>query len=95
MDLEKLDIPTHDERSRGESKGEYSLVTFGGGRVVCYRKGMILMDFYRTTSVLVKDIPVPGKAEPENVRQAADAGRTDGSIPSTGATPQNMKGGQV
>lgn len=52
------DIAEYDHRSREQRDGEYTIVAFGGvGRIVCYRPGMKLIDFYRTTSVLAKDTP--------------------------------------
>ena len=31
------------------------------GRIVCYRPGLVLGDFYRTSSVLIKDVVKPTK----------------------------------
>ena len=65
-------LPERDSRQRDERDGEYTIPAVGGvGRVVCYRKGLQLIDFYRQSSVLSKDVPgrarmnseVAGKSE--------------------------------
>ena len=55
-DLDKL--PDHDERSRAPKDNEYMIPSvMPYGRIVCSRPGMKLVDFYRTSSVLAKDVP--------------------------------------
>lgn len=45
------------EQDKREVKsGEYSIVAFGGvGRISCYRPGIVLGDFYRSNTILIKD----------------------------------------
>lgn len=76
------------EQDKRELKvGEYSISAAGGvGRIACYRPGITLIDFYRTSTVLVKDIPVRGAEAIASGHQETVA-RTDGATPSTGATP--------
>ena len=54
-DLDKIDVPSHDERQRDDHAHQYWVASVGHGQVVCYRKGLQLIDFYRTIGVLAKD----------------------------------------
>ncbi len=66
-------LPTVDDRQREPKEGEYSIVAVKTvGLVVCYVPGLRLIDFYRTSSVLAKDVvpppePLP-KAKPVEVK---------------------------
>lgn len=52
-------LPDHDERSRESKDNEYTIPSASpNGRIVCYLPGMKLIDFYRTDTVLAKDVPV-------------------------------------
>ncbi len=50
-----------DLRVKAPKPGEYQIQSVGTGQIACYRPGMQLIDFYRTTDVLAKD--VKGKDE--------------------------------
>lgn len=79
------------EQDKREPKvGEYSIVAAGGvGRIACYRPGLVLMDFYRTTPLLVKDLPVRGAESSASVHQET-GDRTGGATPPTAATPKSQ-----
>ncbi len=59
-----LDVPKT-VSDREPKDGEYYISTsIGGfvvGQVVCIRQGLRLVDFYRTSTVLAKDVPVKEK----------------------------------
>ena len=59
------DIPDHDERQREYPEMVYFLVAVGGvGRVACYRPGLAMVDFYRSTHVLASAEPKQPKDTP-------------------------------
>ena len=46
-----------EQDKRDAKPGEYSIVAVGGvGRITCYRPGLQLIDFYRTTTVLACEV---------------------------------------
>ncbi len=55
------DVADHDHREREPKDGEYRIpVKIHGdvvGHIVCIRPGLRLIDFYRTSSVMAKDVP--------------------------------------
>ncbi len=56
-----MNIPDHDSRQRGVKKGDYEVESVGGRPIVCSRDGLILIDFYRTSRVLTKDVAPKSK----------------------------------
>ena len=55
---EFTDIPSFDSRSREAKDGEYTIDSVTPGcKIVCCRPGMKLVDFYRTSPILFKDLP--------------------------------------
>ena len=54
-----MNEPPQDERNREYGPEVYFLVTGKeqSGRIVCYKPGLKLIDFYRTIHVLAKDEP--------------------------------------
>jgi hypothetical protein len=54
-DLDKIDVPSHDERQRDVKLGEYLINAVIVGQVVCSRPGVTLVDMYRSMGVLAKD----------------------------------------
>jgi hypothetical protein len=55
--MKTTDLPDHDHRERESRAHEYWVASVGSGRVVCYHTGLMLVDFYRTSGVLAKDVP--------------------------------------
>ena len=55
------EIADHDERQRDYPENVYFLVTGKeqSGRVACYRPGLKIIDFYRTSVVLVGETVKP------------------------------------
>lgn len=53
------DLPGRDERERELKPTEYMIDSVGTGKVICSRPGVKLIDFYRTSPVLSKDVPTP------------------------------------
>ncbi len=90
-------IPDHDERSREFPDGTYWIPTGKefSGRIVCYRKDLQLIDFYRTMEILVcagKRHPVDGTSGVDKPEVKAVSSHA-GSTPATGAM-ENMKNNQ-
>lgn len=57
-----MKLADHDERSRESKANEYWVESaLPSGRIVCSREGLAIVDFYRTSEVLAKDVP---KKEP-------------------------------
>lgn len=54
------DVADHDSRAREYGQDAYFIETKREGevvgRIVCVRKGVQLIDFYRTSGVLAKDV---------------------------------------
>lgn len=56
------ELPMGDVRERALKESEYLVQSVGVGKVICSRPGVKLIDFYRTSAVLAKDV-VENKGE--------------------------------
>ena len=61
--MREIELEDHDHRTREPQAHEYFLAACGSGRVVCYRKGVALVDFYRSTNVLADAVKPQPKEE--------------------------------
>ena len=65
--MREIELEDHDHRTREPQAHEYFLAACGSGRVVCYRKGLAIIEFYRSTNILA-----PAMKEENDKQKAID-----------------------
>ena len=85
------EIAENDSRNREFPDGTYWIPTGKElcGRIACYRPGLVLSDFYRTSSVLVKDVSGSSRMNSE-VAGKSERDRQMEEIPPVKVNPPNL-----